>query len=76
MFSVYFFRISILQFFERGFATMSGSVLQNAMTCTRLYTVQGSADKRNDIVYCGNRLIRPQSNVIFFGGDVQVILNA
>ncbi len=40
--------------------------------CSRLYTVQGSSEKRNDVIFCGNTGLKPESNVVFFGGDVQV----
>jgi hypothetical protein len=53
----------------------NGSVLlgNGKVVCRRLREVQGDGEKVNDVIFCG--VSAPaESNVVFFGGDVQVII--
>lgn len=37
----------------------------------RLTQVTGDNEKKNDVIFCG-RSVHAESNVVFFGGDIQV----
>ena len=56
-----------------NFSNMAtGPMPENFISCNRLCNVEGTTGRRNDIIFCGNKFTKPQKNVIFFGGDIQV----
>ena len=57
-----------------NFSNMAtGPMPENFVSCNRLCNVEGTTGRRNDIIFCGNKFTKPQKNVIFFGGDIQVM---
>ena len=58
-----------------GISTMSTNSQTDASTLTtrRLTAVSGFDGRENDVIFCGKAEQPAKQNVIFFGGDVQVI---
>jgi len=52
----------------------SSTLGSNEVVCKRLGVVIGHEWKENQVIVCYNSVTPPTQHVIYFGGDVQVIM--